>query len=542
MVTVAAGRKLETSDVLAVAGGAKVRLSPATRALLARTRREVVEYVHGTSVPAYGFNRGFGHNDRLAVPESELLQLQTNLIRSHSAGLGPAAPREVVRAAMLLRAQSLAQGHSGVRPEVVEQLIEFLNKGLTPEVPLFGSVGASGDLAPLSHMALALIGEGRVFDRNGKLRAAGLALRAAKLRPLRLQMKEGLALNNGVQFSTALGILALQQCEMLLKTAALATAMSAQVMLGADDPFLAQLHALRPHPGSQAVAAWIWRLMQRSPIREAHRAYDVDGAVQDPYNLRCAGQVLGACHDLLSEARKTFEIEANSVTDNPIILPQRSGKRTRIVSGGHFHGMPVAVKLYSIMQSMGIIARLSNMRCVRYVDEKRNKGLGSDLIWPELTDAERKASSGMMIAEYASAALTNHIWGASTPSHLFSLSTDAGQEDMVSMSAGLAVRVWETLPRLAEVLAIELAFVAQAAAIRRVSRGIPTAAGTPHRWKARERRLSPICERALREVERSYPVVTKDRAISSDLKRLAEQVQSGAIVRCVEKGMRNVFA
>ena len=557
-------------DVLAVAAGAPVELDAETVAFLDERRAEIVAFVTREQRPAYGFNRGFGHNVDVPVPRHKLGELQTNLIRSHAAGVGPAAPREVVRATMFLRATSLACGHSGVRALVVETLVALLNAQITPVVPCFGSVGASGDLAPLSHVALALIGEGRVFvgDADDPV-AAGDALAMAGIVPLQLEMKEGLALNNGVQFSTALGILSWARLRRLLRTSAVATALTAQVVLGADTPFDESLHALRPHPGALTVARWIRDLMADSPIRKAHQPYDVDGEVQEPYNVRCAAQILGTCQDLLQQARATFETEANSVTDNPILLPDpdNGGAYTRIVSGGHFHGMPVAVQLYHLIEAAGILARLSNMRCVRYVDEARNKGLGSDLKWPGLAEDDAAVSSAMMIPEYVSAALTNAIWGAAMPSHLFSLSTDAGQEDHVSMSAGLAVRVWETLPRLAEVVAIELAYAAQAAAIRREMDHFPSkkslteeqeaavesarrgyeqaineTLGGPefgvgfsiqlrYRWEPKDRLLSPVCEAVLAQVREHFPIVTQDRCLSDDLAALARAVERGEIER-----------
>jgi len=371
MVTIGSGHKLNVETVLAVAReGAQAALDEGARTTLGTRRRQIVDFVTKTEAPAYGFNRGFGHNVGVAVPKDRLALLQKNLIRSHAAGVGEPAPIEVIRGAMLLRAHSLAHGHSGVRPEVVSALIDFLNRGITPVVPRFGSVGASGDLAPLSHIALALIGEGEVFF-GGKRIGAGECLKAQGLTPLELEMKEGLALNNGVQFSTAWGIVTLAECENLLKTAAISTALSTQVLLGSDTPFEAALHALRPHPGAQVVAGWISKLMENSPLREAHRRAEDDPRVQDPYSLRCSAQILGTAWDLLSEAKKTFEIEMNSVTDNPLLLQHPSelgGEFTRIISGGHFHGMPIAVKLYNLMQALAIMASLSNTRCARFVD------------------------------------------------------------------------------------------------------------------------------------------------------------------------------
>jgi len=566
MIILGHSKPLSIDDILAVARGAAVSLAPETRSLLETRRAQVVSAIKKSAVPAYGFNRGFGHNVDRAAPAHELLQLQKNFMRSHACGVGPASQKEIVRATMLLRAQSLARGHSGVRPEVVEALLAFLNNGITPVVPMYGSVGASGDLAPLSHIGLALIGEGECFVENDpKAIPTPEALKKAGLLALTLEMKEGLALSNGVQFSTACGVIAGAKLRELLKAEALATALTAQVMLASDAPFMAELHALRPHRGATVVARWVWDAMQSSPIRDAHRDPAVDSSLQDPYNLRCAAQILGACYDLIEEACVVFETEANSATDNPLLLRDQKGEYTSIVSGGHFHGMPVAVKLYNLVQAATIIASLANVRCSRYIDGARNKGLGNDLAWPELDAAGLAISSAMMIPEYVSAALSNALLGLSTPSHLFSISTNAGQEDHVSMSAGIAVRVLEMVPRVAEVIGIELAYATQAAAIRRhaklipskellltdskiqsdlaafsqaVSKHLPSQRCKPtvrvlveYELSEQATKLSPVSEKVLELVGRVFPTVKVDRELSHELKRIASVVESGELVR-----------
>ncbi len=545
------------SQVIQVAKNqARVELHPDTKALLEERRKQVVDFVRETKTQHYGFNRGFGHNVDISVDDQAAADLQRNLLLSHACGVGDPLPNDVVRAAMFLRAASLARGHSGVRAVLVERLLEMLNLDMVPVVPRYGSVGASGDLAPLSHLALPLMGEGEV-EWKGKVVPAGEALQKAGLAPLSIEMKEGLALNNGAQVSTAIAVIAYHEMQNLLAHAALATALTAQVMKGSDTPFRADLHLLRPHPGARKVASWIWQLMQDSPIRESHRAYSKDEKIQDPYNLRCAAQILGACAELIDDARKTLEIEANAVTDNPVILEltdeklemlwkekfdgsesafskqqlqEKIGQYIDIVSGGHFHGMPVAVRLYGFLEAMGIMSRLSNMRAARYVDEGRNEGLGADLIWYEEDEEKRKISSGMMIPEYVSASLTNYIWGAAMPAHLFSLSTDAGQEDHVSMSAGLAVRVLETLPRLREVLAIELASAAQARALREKRKD-----------KQGEYHLSPACEQVITKIRETFPPVKDDRVLSDQLKGLAKVVKDGGLVRLASETLAEKY-
>lgn len=571
-------RHYTLSDVTAVARGALVTLGRGTRGMIDANRNDVIGYIQDTSQPAYGFNRGFGSNVKEKVPADSLSALQENLIRSHACGVGDPSPIEVVRATMFLRAVSLARGHSGVRSKVVTALIDCLNKGVVPVVPIQGSVSASGDLAPLSHIALCLMGEGDaclVKQKGGTPRrvSAASALKQCGLTPLRLEMKEGLALNNGVQYSTALTVLATEGMVCLIKTAAIATALTAQVMLGADTPFRRDLHDLRRHKGSQTIADCILRLMEGSRIRELHRRYEIDGEIQDPYNLRCAAQILGPCLELIWRAKATVEIEINSVTDNPIVLRATNNsaiehkdkyldKVVEIVSAGHFHGMPIAVDCYGLLQAASIMARLSNMRSVRYVDGDRNKGLGAHLKWPgkippvdmsgvsdqARREIERRQScqSAMMIPEYTSASLTNWLWGQSMPSHLFSLSTDSGQEDHVSMAANVAIRAFDALPRLSEILAIELAYAGQAAAIRKEMRAIPSRApkgdqGNPgaikewHRVKQQDLELSKACQEVLNVVTGYFPPVTTDRVMAKEITRLGSAILEGKIVSASAK-------
>ena len=594
-----AGENLTLDQIEAVACGfERVELADSARALLKRRRDAIVAEVRADPTrPLYGFNRGFGSNVRDAVPADQLETLQRNLILSHATCVGDPAPVSVVRAAMLLRARSLARGHSSVRPEVVDMLVGLLNARIAPVVPMLGSVSASGDLAPLSHIALGMIGEGDVVvtDERGRetRKRAAAALKAASLAPLKLEMKEGLALNNGCQYATAWAALAAHLMARLVDTAAIATALTGQAMFAADTPYRRDLHALRPHPGAQRIAARIHGLFAKSPIRDFHRRFDVDGEVQDPYNLRCAAQVLGACDDLVARAIRTIEIEANSVTDNPIDVSRHGRTPTAddIVSGGHFHGMPIAVDAYGLIQAAGVAARLVNMRCVRYVDAARNRGLGPQLKWPGdgsmapdkvargRTKEVLATENGMLIPEYVSGGLANYIWGLAMPSHLMSVSTDSGQEDHVSMAANVAIRAHDAAIRLSEALAIELAYAAQAAAIRKARlelkarplvseddlRGaetgyagtksvdigpalkvlarqdrqkfsdiaLPTAETYDRTWWRHmdegDARLSPPCERVCAEVARHFPVVERDRYMAEDFARLAGAVRSGAI-------------
>jgi histidine ammonia-lyase len=541
-------KPVSLEDILSVAlQKQRVTLAKAAKEILADRRRDLMDFVQQPGNTLYGINTGFGRNVDLAISPNDLATLQRNLILSHSAGMGDPVGEDITRITMLLRARSLARGHSGVRPVVVETILDCLNAGIIPVVPKIGSVSASGDLAPLSHIALGLIGEGDVHYK-GKIVPAREALNAEKIEPLVLEAKEGLALNNGAQYANALGIYGWHKMSQLLHSAYLATAMSAQVMLGADTPYEADLHALRPHSGAQKAAHIIHKLMQDSPIRESHRKIQVDGEVQDPYSLRCAAQILGSCQELLDRAAKTFEIEANSVTDNPVILPNNEGKFSRVVSGGHFHGMPVANDLHGLVQAAGIMASLTNARCQRYVDGNRNKGLGSYMMWPGSTDdsahkAQQSVSSGMMIPEYTTAGMLNSIWGASMPSHLMSVSTSAGQEDHVSMAANVGLRLRDIVPQLAGIIAIEFAFIGQAAAIRKEMNWIPTKAAEPdpqlgpgkHAWGESERKLNPVGEEVLSRIYSVFPPVKEDRYMAGQLEKLSTRVLSGELIDGIDE-------
>jgi histidine ammonia-lyase len=361
-----------------------------------------------------------------------------------------------------------------------------------------------------------VIGEGRVLNGDGGASPTAEGAKG-KFTPLELEMKEGLALNNGCQYSNAWGALGTLKMRRLLEAGAVATAMSVQTMRGMGRPFRADLHALRAHPGSVDVARWVFDLLEGYQFRDVSmdEKHEYDGQIQDPYNLRCTAQVLGPCLDLIARAEATMTIEARSVTDNPIDL--NAGAQgydlDLITSGGHFHGMPIAVDAYGLLQAAGMMARISNLRVARYVDRQRNKGLG-----PQVRGANpNPTESGLMMAEYTTAGLCNQIWAAAMPSHLMSLSTDAGQEDHVSMAANVAMRAYESAERLAKIYAIELAFASQAEAVRsRNSDEKPVSLGA--------RVLD-----AVNMVREHFPLVDGDRELAWDIERLAEKVLSGDI-------------
>ncbi|HRP10826.1 MAG TPA: aromatic amino acid ammonia-lyase [Terricaulis sp.] len=521
---------LTLDQIEAVAlGRVMVALEPGARAAIAAFRQRAEDELSAAlakddSKRVYGLNTGFGSNFTDYVSPEALKELQRNLIVSHCAGVGPNAPVDVVRATMLLRAASLARGHSIIRPVVVETLVQMLNAGVTPAVPRYGSVSASGDLAPLSHVAAVVIGEGRVLGKGGEAIPTQRFLQQNPnaFTPIALEMKEGLALNNGCQYANAWGVLATLRMRRLVETAALTTAAGVQVMRGQGRPFRADLHALRPHPGSQQVAAWVFDLLEGYQFRDTgtDEKHLYDGRIQDPYNLRCAAQALGPCLDLINRAEAAMTIEARSVTDNPIDLNDslEGYDLDLITSGGHFHGMPLAVEIYGLLQAAGIMARLSNMRCIRIVDARHNKGLG-----PQVRGMHaRPTESGLMILEYTNAGLCNEIWGLAAPSHLQSLSTDSGQEDHVSMAANVAMRAHQAAERLAEMFAIELAFDSQAEYVRQAEIG-------KHPGALKAAALGGRVSAALEKVRESFPLMRGDRELSWDVMALAERVLSGEI-------------
>lgn len=520
IITLDDSGRVSLSDIEDVAHGrARVALAPQTRrrleAFRAAAEREIAT---NPDKRVYGLNTGFGSNYRDYVSPDELKRLQRNLIVSHCAGVGPPAPAPVARATTFLRALSLARGHSVVRPLVVETLIEMLNQGVTPAIPRLGSVSASGDLAPLSHVGAVAIGEGRVLAEDGVVETQRF-LRQSKsaFTPIELEMKEGLALNNGCQYANAWGVLATAAMRRLIEAAAVSTALHVQAMRGAGRPFREDLHRLRAHAGSQAVARWVFALLEGYGLQDVSTdvKHAFDGQIQDPYNLRCAAQVLGPCLELIRRAEATMVVEAQSVTDNPIDLNTSAEvyDLDLITSGGHFHGMPIAVDAYGLLQAAGIMARLSNLRCARIVDQKRNKGLGPQMRGPNPSPAQ----SGLMIAEYTTAGLCNDIWALASPSHLMSLSTDSGQEDHVSMAAGVAMRAHDAAERLARILAIEMAFASQAEHVRQ---------SDPEEKRVT---LGARTQLVLEKVREIFPLVGEDRELSSDIEKLAEKVLSGEV-------------
>lgn len=409
--------------------------------------RDMVERLLETGEVAYGVNTGFGHLATVRIDVAQTRELQRRLILSHAAGVGEALPAEVVRVMLLLRANTLARGHSGVRVEVVERLLKLLELDILPLVPRRGSVGASGDLAPLAHLAMPLLGEGSVVE-EGTVRPAADALEAHGLVPLSLEAKEGLALINGTQAMTALTALAAIELRRLAKLADLIGALTTEALRGSDAAFDARLHALRPYPGQRASAENLWSLLQGSTIRESHRENDI--RVQDAYSVRCMPQVHGAVRQTLQEVEGRLAIEMNAVTDNPLVFAEDE----TLLSGGNFHGEPIAMAADFLAIAGAELGAISERRI-----EKLTNAAHSGL--PAFLSAEAGLNSGFMIAHVTAAALASESKTAAHPASVDSLPTSADQEDHVSMGMGAALKLDRVLRNTRRILAIELLAAAQ---------------------------------------------------------------------------------
>lgn len=467
-----------------VLGTTRCELAGGARERIEAGRRTVEETVRRGDA-TYGVNTGFGDLATVGIAKENLALLQERLILSHCAGVGEPLPDSVVRGMLLLRANTLARGHSGVRPVIIESLLALLNAEVLPLVPSRGSVGASGDLAPLAHLALPLLGRG-VLRARGELLPAAEGLHQAGLAPLVLEAKEGLALINGTQAMTSLLAHSVLDCRRLVRIADLVAALSTDALRGTDAAFDPRLHALRPHPGQGASAANIWRLMQGSGIRESHRQGDV--RVQDPYSVRCAPQVHGAVRDLLADVEAKLAIEMNSVTDNPLIFPEQGD----VVSGGNFHGEPMALAADVLAIGVAELGAISERRI-----EKLTNTAFSGL--PPFLTRDAGLNSGFMMAQVTAAALASEskIW--CHPASVDSIPTSADKEDHVSMGMGAALKLRPVVENSHRILAIELAAAAQ---------GIDL---------LRPLRSSVSLEALHGEFRKVVPTLDEDRQIASDL-------------------------
>ncbi len=446
---------LSFAEVVAVTRhGASVRLSEAASGAITRART-VVDELAAAPTPAYGISTGFGALATRHIPTQQRAQLQKSLIRSHAAGSGPAVEREVVRGLMLLRLSTLATGRTGVRLELAELIVGMLNAGITPIVHEYGSLGCSGDLAPLSHCALAYMGEGDVVDAEGVLMPAAQALAAAGLAPLDLVAKEGLALVNGTDGMLGMLVLALTDLSRLMRTADVAAAMSVEGQLGTDRVFAAELQAVRPHPGQAASAANLVAILRDSAVVASHRGPDCN-RVQDAYSLRCSPQVHGAARDTLEHCATVAGRELASAIDNPVVLEDG-----RVESNGNFHGAPVAYVLDFAAIVAADVASISERRTDRFLDRSRNHGLP-----PFLAD-DPGVDSGLMIAQYTQAAIVSELKRLANPASVDSIPSSAMQEDHVSMGWSAARKLRRSVDGLTRVVAIEVLTAARALDLRR---------------------------------------------------------------------------
>jgi histidine ammonia-lyase len=485
---------LTEADVVAVArGGARVLIAEEALAAV-RRGRAVIEALADDTEPHYGVSTGFGALATRHIPVELRAQLQASLIRSHAAGSGPRVETEVVRALMLLRLATMATGLTGVREVTVTTYAALLNSGLTPLVPEYGSLGCSGDLAPLAHCALVLTGEGVVTDPDGRERPAAEALAAAGIAPVQLREKEGLALINGTDGMLGMLVLAISDFRDLLRVADITAAMSVEALLGTDAVFAADLQALRPHPGQAAAAANMRALLAGSAVMASHRGPECT-RVQDAYSLRCAPQVAGAARDTADHAALVAGRELASVVDNPVITPDG-----RVESNGNFHGAPLAYVLDFLAIAAADVASMSERRTDRFLDVARNQGLSAFLA------ADPGVDSGHMIAQYTQAAIVSELKRLAAPASVDSIPSSAMQEDHVSMGWSAARKLRRALDGLRRVLAVELltaarglelrAPLAPAPATGAVLAGLRTVAPGP----GQDRYLAPEIEAALRYV------------------------------------------
>lgn len=499
MKVVIDGSPLRIEDVVAVAlGSAEVvagrdlddRMLPA---------RRLVERVIAADETVYGITTGFGALANTRIPTDRAAEMQVDLLRSHASGVGPMLGADIVRAMLVCRARTLAQGHSGVRPEIVRFLIAMLEHGIIPAVPSQGSVGASGDLAQFAHLALPVIGEGRVLTVEGGTESAAHALSRAGLTPLTLEPKEGLSLLNGTEGMLARGCLAIHRAEQLADAADAACALSVEALMGSSRPFDVRIHRLRPHAGQRTSAARIASYLVGSEIDASHHD-DFAHKVQDAYSLRCAPQVHGAVRDTIGHARSVFEVELGSVVDNPIVFAEDG----EVVSGGNFHGQPLAFVLDFLAIAVTELGSISERRTDRLLDPDRSSGLSPFLA------TEPGVASGYMLTQYTAAAIVAENRVLSHPASVESIPTSGLQEDHVSMGWGAARKLDTVLTNTARVLAVELMCAAQGVEQRALSPADGTAAIAAT--------VRTVCR-----------PLTEDRPPGPDIERIAELIEQGRL-------------
>jgi histidine ammonia-lyase len=492
-------------DLVAVArDGAPVELADDAVAAIDQARK-AVEALAAAPTPAYGISTGFGALATRHIPTGMRAQLQKSLVRSHAAGSGPEVEREVTRALMLLRLSTLTTGHTGIRLQTAQTMAGMLSHGITPIVHEYGSLGCSGDLAPLSHCALALMGEGEVYDGQGVRRPAADALREAGLEPVELEAKEGLALINGTDGMLGMLVLAIADLRRLLKTVDISAAMSVEAQLGTDRVFAADLQALRPHPGQAASAANLTRILADSGVVASHRGPDCN-RVQDAYSLRCAPQVAGAARDTVEHAAQVASRELDSAVDNPVVLDDG-----RVESNGNFHGAPVGYVLDFLAIVAADVASMSERRTDRFLDKARSHGL------PPFLAGDPGVDSGHMIAQYTQAAIVSEMKRLAVPASVDSIPSSAMQEDHVSMGWSAGRKLRRAVDGLTRVVAIEVLTAARALDLRAPLQPSPATGAVLALLRTR--------------VEGPGP----DRHLSPEIEAAYELVASGAVLAAVEE-------
>jgi histidine ammonia-lyase len=506
------GENLSIKDVVAVARDhVEVEIPQKVKRKVQRCRQILEDIIKEKKV-VYGVTTGFGALGSIVIPSERIKELQINLIRSHSAGIGKALNKEVTRALMLLRANTLAKGNSGIRLETLETLVQMINNGVHPVIPEKGSVGASGDLAPLSHMTLVLIGEGEAEYKGEKINGKE-AMRKAGIHPVELDSKEGIALNNGTQMMTAIAVLALHDAERLVTTAEIAASLSLEALSGISDAFDERIHQARPHPGQIASARNIKSLISGSKIIKSSSEVIIKNEArppQDPYSLRCTPQVLGAARNILSSVKKIVEIEINSATDNPLIFAEDR----ECLSGGNFHGQPISVAMDMLGIALTIIGNISERRIARLIDENLNQGLPAFLIPKETI---KGIHSGFMTAQYTAAALASENKTLAHPASVDSIPTSANFEDFVSMGPIAARKATEILRNLEHIVAIELLCAVQGVDFR----------GPDKLGKGTRAAYSLIREKV--------PMLKEDRVLTRDIKNIVELTRSRELLGIVDK-------
>jgi histidine ammonia-lyase len=498
------GETLTIEDVVRVAReNAKVGIPEEVKKRVTRSR-EVLEKLVRENQVIYGVNTGFGALSSVRISSDEIGELQSNLIRSHSSGVGEPLSAEIVRALMLLRVNTLAKGYSGIRLEPLETLVEMLNKKVHPIIPGKGSVGASGDLAPLSHMILVVMGEGKA-EYQGKVMTGREAMEKAGIKPVRLEFKEGIALNNGTQLMTAIAALTVYDAENLIRTAEVATALTLEALLGVSDAFDERIHMVRPHRGQAVTARNVRVLVAGSRlVQTGKEAMEKLHRPHDPYSLRCAPQVLGAARDAIAYARRIVEVEINAATDNPLVFAEDE----TCLSGGNFHGQPISLAMDLLGLALTIVGNISERRTARLLDEKLNNGLPAFLIPPE---AKKGLNSGLMTVQYTAAALASENKVLAHPACVDTIPTSANFEDFVSMGVTAAQKATQILENVEYIVAIELLCAVQAVEFHG------------------SEKLGKGTKMAYATVRKTVPMLSEDRVLSEDIEKTRQMVKKSIL-------------